>query len=614
MMTLLDGLELLQGRIRVASDASEVRRQRTEGGEEITSRILNAVFGGQKAEDGLRLTSRRWTKGVALPMIFVFLFEFAFLPVFESGSLFADPFDQNFENKNKAKGRLESYYNAAEKTSDALEWQSIIESGKRILKAQWEANASLEIEKELKNFSGTSSAKEELRIQLENQKQTIGVEWEAELSEEILEKRGSWKANFNKQNFESYFTVDKKKEIRDALENLVKAADAAKNAATGDGTVRLAAWDNAINAGIAGVRALWENNIASIKNGVLISSTATALTGVEKVEFEKKLGEIESYYKNYFRLEENGIKLPARQGLIQSLNRDMDIAIAQEEDPTQLTELLIERTKQQLDPATGQLLNSLDDLGTIPTSYDDVSGSNAQEKILQALQDGQALWDQAIERLVVKKLEYDRVAEDKRVRNEDKWSKAYYVLLDAKAKWNEEINKQIEEGLKKWDESEVRLKENKQKALQELNQYLSISQEQYVAHLNGLQGTILSSADTIGSIVSNIAWYQDQIDKENRKSSPNTGLINTYQQEINKWTTLRTQFRQYVAAVQNKIHDEDILGNNGGSGVLDDNGNSSDPYLYSSAEFEYRLAKAELDELEKKKTEHRRSGTTRKRT
>ncbi|WP_235595299.1 hypothetical protein [Leptospira weilii] len=573
-MTLLDGLELLRGGIRVASDVSK---------------------------EGLRLTSRRWTKGVALPMIFVFLFEFVFLPVFESGSLFADPFDQNFENKNKAKGRLESYYNAAEKTSDALEWQSIIESGKRILKAQWEANASLEIEKELKSFSGTSSAKEERRIQLENQKQTIAVEWESDLSEEILEKRGSWKANFNKQNFESYFTVDKKKEIRDALENLVKAADAAKNAATGDGTARLAAWDNAINAGIAGVRALWENNITSIKNGILISSTATALTGVEKLEFEKKLGEIESYYKNYFRLEENGMKLPARQGLIQSLNRDMDIAIAQEEDPTQLTELLIERTKQQLDPATGQLLNSLDDLGTIPTSYDDVSGSNAQEKILQALQDGQALWDQAIERLVVKKLEYDRVAEDKRVRNEDKWSKAYYVLLDAKAKWNEEINKQIEEGLKKWDESEVRLKENKQKALQELNQYLSISQEQYVAHLNGLQGTILSSADTIGSIVSNIAWYQDQIDKENRKSSPNSGLINTYQQEINKWTALRTQFRQYVAAVQNKIHDEDILGNNGGSGVLDDNGNSSDPYLYSSAEFEYRLAKAELDELEKKK-------------
>lgn len=147
-----------------------------------------------------------------------------------------------------------------------------------------------------------------------------------------------------------------------------------------------------------------------------------------------------------------------------------------------------------------------------------------------------------------------------------------------------------------------------------MNQYLSISQEQYVSHLNGLQGTILSSADTIGSIVSNIAWYQDQIDKENRKSSPNSGLINTYQQEINKWTALRTQFRQYVAAVQNKIHDEDILGNNGGSGVLDDNGNSSDPYLYSSAEFEYRLAKAELDELEKKKTERRRSGTTRKQT
>lgn len=597
MMTLLDGLELLRGRIRVSSDVVLI------GVKNSGSRLRGEFRGFESLETSheLRLTSKRWTKRVALPLIFVFLFEFAFLPVFESRSLFADPFDQNFENKNKAKGRLESYYNAAEKTSDALEWQSIIESGKRILKAQWEANASLEIEKELKGFSGTSSAKEEFRIQLENQKQTIAVEWEAELSEEILEKRGSWKANFKKQNFESYFTVDKKKEIRDALENLVKAADAAKNATTGDGTARLSAWDNAINAGISGVRALWENNIVSIKNGILTSSSATGLTGVEKVEFDKKLDEIESYYKNYFHLEENGVKLPARQGLIQSLNRDMDIAIAQEEDPTQLTELLIEKTKQQLDPATGQLLNSLDDLATIPTSYDDVSGSNAQEKILQALQDGQALWDQAIERLVVKKLEYDRVAEDKRVRNEDKWSRAYYVLLDAKAKWNEEINKQIEEGLKKWDESEVRLKENKQKALQELNQYLSISQEQYVSHLNGLQGTILSSADTIGSIVSNIAWYQDQIDKENRKTSPNTNLIGTYQQEINKWSTLRNQFRQYVASVQNKIHDEDILGNNGGSGVLDNNGNSSDPYLYSSAEFEYRLAKAELDELEKKK-------------
>ncbi|WP_246057370.1 hypothetical protein [Leptospira gomenensis] len=543
----------------------------------------------------------RWTKAVALPMVLVFLFEFAVVPFFEFSSLAADPFDLNFENKNKAKGRLESYYNAAEKATDATQWQNVVESGKRILGAEWEANANLEIEKELKKFTGTSAAREELRIQLQDQKRTVAIRWEEDLENEMLEKRGAWKANRNKQDFESYFTTDKKKEIRTALENLVKAADAAKNAATGDANTRLAAWDGAIQSGITGVRALWENNIVSIKGSILGSASAVELSGLEKIEFEKKLNEIEAYYKNYFNLEENGVKLPARQSLVKSLNRDTDIAIAQEQDPTKLTELLIEKTKQELDPASGQLLSNLDDFGDLPSNYEDVSGENPQEKILQALQNGQALWDEAIERLIVKKLEYDRQAEDKRVRNEDKWSKAYYALLEAKAKWTQEIDKQIQDGLKKWDESELKLKQNKEKALQELNQYLSVSQEQYVAHLSGMQGTILSSADTISSIVSNIAWYQDQIDKENKKSPPDAALINTYTIERNKWSALQTQFRQYVASVQNKIHDEDILGNNGGSGVLNDNGSSSDPYLYSSAEFEFRLAKAELAEIEKKK-------------
>nr|WP_100764726.1 hypothetical protein [Leptospira ellisii]PJZ93984.1 hypothetical protein CH379_05010 [Leptospira ellisii] len=543
----------------------------------------------------------RWTKTIAFQMILVFLFEFAIVPFFEFSSLAADPFDLNFENRNKAKGRLESYYNAADKATDAAQWQNIVESGKRILSAEWEANANLEIEKELKKFTGTSAGREELRIQLQDQKRVVADRWEGDLENEMLEKRGVWKANRNKQDFESYFTTDKKKEIRTALENLVKAADAAKNATTGDANARLAAWDGAIQSGINGVRALWENNIVSIKGAILGSSAAVELTGSEKIEFEKKLNEIEAYYKNYFNLEENGIKLPARQSLVKSLNRDTDIAIAQEQDPTKLTELLIEKTKQQLDPASGQLLSNLDDFGELPSNYENVSGENPQEKILQALQNGQALWDEAIERLIVKKLEYDRQAEDKRIRNEDKWSKAYYALLDAKAKWTQDIDKQIQDGLKKWDESELKLKQNKEKALQELNQYLSVSQEQYVAHLSGMQGTILSSADTISSIVSNIAWYQDQIDKENKKSSPDAALINTYTVERNKWSTLQSQFRQYVASVQNKIHDEDVLGNNGGSGVLDDNGSSSDPYLFSSAEFEFRLAKAELAEIEKKK-------------
>ncbi|MDV6234468.1 hypothetical protein CH379_002355, partial [Leptospira ellisii] len=153
-VTLLNGLELFFGRIRVATwttsavpttiaasftrwivrnagtpalafSTSDFSISSSNSDKEYSARIelpkdarTNTGSGASGTDDfprrgggkrrGLRLlpggdvphlTSAWWTRTVALPMLLVFLFDFVFLPVWDTQGLFADPFDASFEER-----------------------------------------------------------------------------------------------------------------------------------------------------------------------------------------------------------------------------------------------------------------------------------------------------------------------------------------------------------------------------------------------------------------------------------------------------------------------------------------------------------------------------------
>ncbi|PNV73993.1 hypothetical protein, partial [Leptospira inadai] len=533
----------------------------------------------------------------ALALLFIFLYEFFLLPSWLG--LSADPFGATFKERNKPQGRLDTYYDAAKRAKDESTWQAVVESGKRILSLEWEANASVEIEAELKKLSTGSRERDAKSAELDERKRTVKAGWQEDLNQEIESKRGVWRATVESKQYIDQFDSSKKDRIANELKRLVERAELAKNQETGDAASKLNAWDSVVNADIAKIRSdFWEKDLVQI--GDRIRSSVPTLSDTEKASFEAELEKVRKYYENLFSLQETSIVLTARQNMIRTLNRDIDLSIARSGDPRELANLLIERTRDRIHPITGELLDSLKNPLEIPILFDQISSSDPQAKILTALQNGQALWEQAIQDLIVKKLQYDRGADASRVRAEEQWSRAYSYIVEQRNLWTDTISKQIEQGLKLWDASEAELQKNKQAATEELNRYIGISQEQFLGHLSGMENVLFSSSDTIKTIVGNISWLEEQIESETFKGNGTSDYVLALKSQRAQWVALQTNFRKYVSEVQDKIHNEDIRGTGTGPGLLDRQG-GSDPYVYSVAEFDLKIAQAELAELERKK-------------
>ncbi|MCB1178320.1 MAG: hypothetical protein KDK36_12115, partial [Leptospiraceae bacterium] len=156
-------------------------------------------------------------------------------------------------------------------------------------------------------------------------------------------------------------------------------------------------------------------------------------------------------------------------------------------------------------------------------------------------------------------------------------------------------------------------KENKDKALEELNRYMESSKNQWYSHVSGMQNVLVSSADSIETIVSNKEWFQKKVNwfnariadpKETGDKTQYASLRDTYQGELNYWINMEGKYRQMITNSQDFIHNTDVRNTTGdGPGLLDNNGSETDSYVYTVEEFNLKIAKKELLLLEQKKKE-----------
>lgn len=495
--------------------------------------------------------------------------------------------------KNGSDGKLERQYQNAENSTTEADWDKSLKRGKDLLKADWEARADEEIDRELAKNGKTNDAT--AKADLENEKQLNLQQWETEVQSEIDSRKGEWKARIASSSLTDLISNLDRETLRQAVLGAENASKTGTNA-----TEKVQLFDQSLNGVLGAFRANWEDQLDTRIGG--LAGALTFQSAAEFNSFQKALGAVKNYFISEYYYEESSIVAGYRAGFVARENQNDDLSgqIAQETDPSKLALLLIDRAKRSIDqnfagvvPQNGTVINQ-------PNLT--VEGADQfQTQALKALEDGQKQWQSAIDDLLLGKLRFDRQSELERKNGEAEWTDAYGKLLKAREDWSLVVKAQIQKGLEAWDTSENNLQQNKQAALAELDRTLATGKEQWQAHVRGVESVVSGGADTLTTIESNKQFFQEAL---SRAQQPNSGynstIIAEYSTQLTYWTNLEGRVRTLVANAQNSLHDTDVRGTGVGQGLLYDAG-GADKYIYTSTELELRIAQAELKVLQDKR-------------
>ncbi|PJZ71628.1 hypothetical protein CH373_18495, partial [Leptospira perolatii] len=524
--------------------------------------------------------------GAKLALLALMVLDIALSPLAADPTLFRDLW------KNGSDGKLERQYKKADSEKQESDWDQTVNQGKQLLRADWEANADREIEKQLLGVA--LSDQDAIREQLQKDKVLVLGEWETDVQREIDTRKGEWKAKVSSGSLEDLIGGIDKSVLFQAIVTAENASKAGTSA-----TEKVSLFDASIAGALGAYRSDWETKLDGRIGG--LAGSVSFGSDTEKTSFESSLLDIKKYIQAEYSYEESSILSAYRAQFVSRENESEDLQsrIAQETDPSQLAILLIARAKRTIDEKYSGILPPDGSVLTPPTSV--VEGEDYQSKFLQALQDGQAQWQNAIDDLVLGKLKYDKAVERQWKNGEENWSEAFNRLLAARESWTSTIKAQIQKGLEAWDKSAADLQANRQKALGELDRTIETNRDQWQSHVRGIESVVGGGADTLSTIVANKQFFKEALDRANVPGSGyGTNIKTEYQNQLNYWTGLETRIRNLVASAQNQIHDEDIRGTSVGKGLLY-NAGGSDTYIYSSAELELKIAKEELKVLQQKK-------------
>ncbi|MGJ4754063.1 polymorphic toxin-type HINT domain-containing protein [Leptospira kmetyi] len=528
-----------------------------------------------------------FTKAIKSILLLFLIFDFSLAPLMAQPTLFRDLW------KNGSDGKLERQYQNAENSTTEADWDKSLKRGKDLLKADWEARADEEIDRELAKNGKTNDAT--AKADLENEKQLNLQQWETEVQSEIDSRKGEWKARIASSSLTDLISNLDRETLRQAVLGAENASKTGTNA-----TEKVQLFDQSLNGVLGAFRANWEDQLDTRIGG--LAGALTFQSAAEFNSFQKALGAVKNYFISEYYYEESSIVAGYRAGFVARENQNDDLSgqIAQETDPSKLALLLIDRAKRSIDqnfagvvPQNGTVINQ-------PNLT--VEGADQfQTQALKALEDGQKQWQSAIDDLLLGKLRFDRQSELERKNGEAEWTDAYGKLLKAREDWSLVVKAQIQKGLEAWDTSENNLQQNKQAALAELDRTLATGKEQWQAHVRGVESVVSGGADTLTTIESNKQFFQEAL---SRAQQPNSGynstIIAEYSTQLTYWTNLEGRVRTLVANAQNSLHDTDVRGTGVGQGLLYDAG-GADKYIYTSTELELRIAQAELKVLQDKR-------------
>ncbi|TGM03136.1 hypothetical protein EHQ76_10230 [Leptospira barantonii] len=528
-----------------------------------------------------------FTKCIKSILLLFLIFDFSLAPLMAQPTLFRDLW------RNGSDGKLERQYQSAENSSNEADWDKSLKRGKDLLKADWEARADEEIDRELAKNGKTNDAT--AKADLETEKQLNLQQWENEVQTEIDSRKGEWKARIASSSLTDLISNLDRATLRQAVLGAENASKTGTNA-----TEKVQLFDQSLNGVLGAFRANWEDQLDTRIGG--LAGALTFQSAAEFNSFQNALGAVKNYFISEYYYEESSIVAGYRAGFVARENQNDDLGgqIAQETDPSKLALLLIDRAKRSIDqnfagvvPQNGTVINQ-------PNLT--VEGADQfQTQALKALEEGQKQWQGAIDDLLLGKLRFDRQSEQERKNGEAEWTDAYGKLLKAREDWSLVVKAQIQKGLEAWDTSENNLQQNKQTALAELDRTLATGKEQWQAHVRGVESVVSGGADTLTTIESNKQFFQEALDRANKPNSGyNSTIIAEYNTQLTYWTNLEGRVRTLVANAQNSLHDTDVRGTGVGQGLLYDAG-AADKYIYTSTELELRIAQAELKVLQDKR-------------
>ncbi|WP_125169991.1 Hint domain-containing protein [Leptospira perolatii] len=494
--------------------------------------------------------------------------------------------------RNGSDGKLERQYRKADGASNESDWDQTLLQGTRLLRADWEAGAEREIEKEL--LKNSQADRDQLRIELEKDKLVVLAEWESDVQREIDTRKGDWKARVTGSSLESTISNIDKDIIFQAIAQAEQLSRSGENASE-----KVNLFDGSMTSILSAIRSDWEGELdqklVGLSQGVSFSSQD------ERDSFLVSLFQIKKHFLAEYSYEESALVSSYRAQFVakENENDDLENRIAQETNPSELAILLINRAKRKIQDNYGGILPP--DGSFIAPPISAIEGEDYQSKFLKALQDGQSQWQGAIDDLVLGKLRFDDATGQQWKSGEGDWTEAYNQVITAKENWTKTVQAQIQKGLEAWDKSASDLQKNKQKAITELDRTIATNNEQWQAHVRGIENVVSGGADTLATITSNKQFFREALDRANAAGSGyGPGIITEYQNQLNYWTGLETRIRNIVSASQNQIHDQDMRGTEVGQGLLV-NAGGSDSFIYTSAELELKIAKEELNLLQQKK-------------
>lgn len=435
-------------------------------------------------------------------LFFVIFFSANYLPLYG---------DMRFKDFKSDKGRFERNIERAKKSLTEEEWQSIVDTGREVLRADWERSSEVEVERYIRQ--GFSEA------DVEEARKKASDDWEREYAREISFEKGRWYA------------------LRESIVyNGTDLGVLKESIASAKDSTSLEEWDSAVQSALEAVKNNWE--VKYLPEVDVLRAKGALLSGAELEGFEEEIAFIEKELARFFDLEKGRMLYLARNKFITDLFYDQDsLRVRSEgESASVITEQVIREVMDDLKKDEDVILKRSYEAGQIEGVDFSFLGNDWQEELQRLVERGMKRWAHAREELYSAMVLWKGGAEESYESAEARWRKAALDLEKARADWEEKLSKEIYTGIENWKSQEQELNENIERAQRDFQIYVETLKNQWEDQSKGLMAMAVSGSKVYGEAVSSIKWLENMC--KNYESIGAFGNLGEVKQENENFTAI----------------------------------------------------------------------------
>jgi len=418
------------------------------------------------------------------------IFLFAASAPFTSGD-FSLQGNIRFKDFKSDRERFERNIGRAGRSMSEEKWQSIVDTGREALRADWERNADAEAERYIREGLSPEEVEDARRRALDD--------WERDYAKAAAMEKGKWFAA--RENL-VYGNAD----LSELKGRIALGAD--------DESIKSAAeWDAFVREALERVELQWHERY--LPEIALLKSKGAHLSDNELAGFEQEAARIENELRRYFDLEMGSMLYLSRNKFITELFYDRDSLRGKSEggSASVITDRVIQGVMNDLRSEEEAILNRSFNSEQIGSPDISGLGENWQEELKRLIETGMKRWAKAREELYRGMIDWKGGAEEAYQSAEARWRRAADELENARALWERNLTGEIYAGIEKWRDQERELNENIERAQKDFQTYVDTLRSQWGDHSQGLMAMAVNGSRVYGEAVNNIKWLQEMCEK-----------------------------------------------------------------------------------------------------